>query len=74
MSLGLSLSLVIAAFVLLMATVMTVAFRERRAGQRVAEQDAAAQGASDARILAVIFGSIFGGMILMVITAVLVFF
>jgi hypothetical protein len=74
MSLGLSLSLVIAAFVLLMGTVMTVAFRERRAGQRVAAQDAAAQGASDARILAVIFGSIFGGMILMVITAVLVFF
>ena len=74
MSLGLSLSLVIAAFVLLMGTVMTVAFRERRAGQRAAAQDAAAQGASDARILAVIFGSIFGGMILMVITAVLVFF
>ena len=74
MSLGVSLSLVIAAFVLLMGTVMTIAFRERRAGRRIAAGDVAAQGASDARVLVVIFGSIIGGMILMLVTAVLVFF
>ena len=75
MSLGASLALVIAAFVVLMGTVMTLAFRERRAGRSAAVQnDAAAQAASDGRVMVVIFGSIFGGMILMLVTAVLVFF
>lgn len=74
MSLGASLALVIAAFVLLMATVMTLAFRERRAGRTLVANDAAAQAASDARVMVVIFGSILGGMLLMLVTAVLVFF
>ena len=74
MSLSASLALVIAAFVALMTTVMTLAFRERRAGRRMAVDDAAAQGASDARVLVVIFGAMIGGMLLMLVTAVLIFF
>lgn len=73
MSLGASLSLVIAAFVGLMALVLTLALRERRAGARIAG-NASAQAASDGRVLVAIFGSILGGMLLMVVTAVLVFF
>ena len=74
MSLGVSLSLVIAAFLALMTTVMALAFRERKAARRMAVEDTAAQGASDGRILVAIFGSILGGMLLMAVTAVLVFF
>jgi len=71
-SLGASLSLVIAAFVALMTTVLVLAFRERKLA-RAGTADAQAQGASDARVLVTIFGSIIGGMLLMVVTAVLVF-
>jgi hypothetical protein len=73
MSLGASLALVIAAFVTLMAGVLTVAFRERRAARRIAAADTEAQGVSDARVLTVIFGSIIGGMVLTLVTASLVF-
>lgn len=74
MSLGARLAVVLAAFAVLMATVITVAFRERRAARIIDVTDVAAQGASDARILVTIFGSIIGGMLLTVVTAVLVFF
>jgi hypothetical protein len=73
MSLGVSLSLVIAAFLAMMTAVMTLAFRERRASRHIALTDTAAQAASDTRIVATIFGSIIGGMLLMVVTAVLIF-
>lgn len=73
MSLGASLALVIVAFMALMTTVLTLAFRERKLAKS-GPSDAASQGASDARVLVTIFGSIIGGMLLMVVTAVLVFF
>lgn len=73
MSLGVSLSLVIVAFMAMMTAVMTLAFRERRASRTIAVNDTVAQAASDTRILATIFGSIIGGMVLMVVTAVLIF-
>lgn len=74
MSSTIGLSMVLAAFVVLMTTVLTVAFRERRAGKRIEIADTASQAASDSRVMVVIFGSIFGGMLLMLVTAVLVFF
>jgi hypothetical protein len=73
MSVALGLSLVIAAFVALMGGVLALAFRERRVGRRIEATDTAAQGASDARILTVIFGSIIGGMVLTLVTASIIF-
>lgn len=73
MSMALGLALVIAAFVIVMGGVLTLAFRERRAGKTIAVDDTAAQGASDARVLTVIFGSIIGGMVLTLVTASLIF-
>jgi len=74
MTLGAKLALIIVAFMVLMGGVLWLAFRERKAGRDIASDDAAAQAASDGRVLAVIFGSIFGGMMLMLITAYLIFF
>lgn len=74
MSLTAKLSLVIVAFMILMGGVLWLAFRERKAGRTIAADDHEAQAASDGRVLLVIFGSIFGGMFLMLITAYLVFF
>ena len=73
MSVAFGLSLVIAAFVIMMAGVLALAFRERRLGKRIAVEDVQAQGASDARLLTVIFGSIIGGMVLTLVTASIVF-
>jgi len=73
MSVGFGLSLVIATFVAIMAGVLALSFRERRAGKRIEADDVAAQNASDARLLTAIFGSIIGGMVLTLITASLVF-
>jgi hypothetical protein len=69
--LGPSLAAVLAAFVAILATVMAMAFRERRAG-RTAE-GAVAQAASDARVMTIIFAAIPGGMLLTLIVAWLVF-
>ena len=74
MTLGAKLALVIVAFMILMGGVLWLAFRERKAGRDIAVDDTAAQAASDGRVLLVIFGSIMGGMFLMLITAYLVFF
>ena len=72
MGLGASLALVLAAFVALLAVVMAMAFRERgRAG--AAGDDAAAQAASDARVMTVVFAAIPGGMLLTLVVAWLVF-
>lgn len=68
------LAIVFAAFVAILATVIWFAFRERRLGKSLARDDVAAQQASDARVLAVIFSAIFGGMLLTLLVAWIVFF
>ena len=73
MSLGAKLAIVIAAFVAILVVVIFMAFRERRLGRDIAVDDVAAQQASDARVLAVIFSAIIGGMLLTVIVAYIVF-
>lgn len=74
MTLGEKLLVVFFAFLALLATVIAVAFRERARGRAIAADDIEAQQAQDARVMAVIFGSIMGGMLLTVLVAWLVFF
>ena len=74
MTLGTKLAIVIAAFVAILAIVIYMAFRERKLGKRIDAGDTEAQQASDARVLVVIFGAIFGGMFLTLLVAYLVFF
>ena len=73
MTLTAKLAVVIVAFVIILVVVIWMAFRERRLGRGIAADDAAAQQASDARVLAVIFSAIIGGMVLTVIVAYIVF-
>ena len=73
MELGVKLAVVIAAFLAILVTVIVVAFRERKLGRGIDPSDRAAQQASDARILTVIFTAILGGMALTLIVAYLVF-
>jgi hypothetical protein len=73
MSLGEKLALVSAAFLAILATVVFVAFRERTRGKSLPADDVAGQRAQDARVLAVIFGAIFAGMLLTLLVAWLVF-
>ena len=73
-TMGWKLALVIATFVAILSTVIWFAFRERRLGKSIREDDVAAQQASDARVLAVIFSAIIGGMLLTLVTAYVVFF
>lgn len=73
MSLFAKLALVIAAFVAILVIVITMAFRERRLGRGMDPSDRAAQEASDARVLMVIFSAILGGMALTVLVAYIVF-
>lgn len=74
MTLGEKLLVVFFAFLALLVTVIAVAFRERARGNSIAADDIEAQQAQDARVMAVIFGSIMGGMLLTVLVAWLVFF
>ena len=74
MTLGQKLVVVFFAFVGILVIVVYMAFRERRLGKTIATDDTQAQQASDARVLAVIFSAIFGGMLLTLIVAYLVFF
>lgn len=74
MGLGTKLALVFLAFVTLLAIVLCMAFRERRLGKSIALEDAAGQQASDARVMAVIFSAIFGGILLTLLVAWMVFF
>ena len=74
MTLAAKLGIVLAAFVTILVIVIWMAFRERRLGRTMAADDQAAREASDARVLTVIFGAIFGGMFLTLIVAYLVFF
>lgn len=73
MTLGWKLMIVFIAFVAILAIVIFMAFRERRLGKTIASDDTAAQEASDARVLTVIFSAIMGGMLLTVLVAWLVF-
>jgi hypothetical protein len=74
MTLGQKLAIVFFAFVTILVIVIYMAFRERRLGKSIARDDLAAQQASDARVLVVIFSAIFGGMFLTLLVAWLVFF
>lgn len=74
MTLGHKLIIVFCAFVTILVIVSYMAFRERRLGKTIADDDKEAQQASDARVLVVIFSAIFGGMLLTLIVAYLVFF
>ena len=74
MTLGFKLAIVLAAFVAILVIVIYMAFRERKLGKSLAEDDIAGQQASDARVLTVIFSAIFGGMFLTLLVAYLVFF
>jgi membrane protein implicated in regulation of membrane protease activity len=73
-TMGWKLALVILAFVAILATVIWFAFRERRLGRNIGVDDVEAQQASDARVLAVIFSAIVGGMLLTLLVAYIVFF
>ena len=68
------LAAVLLVFIAILVTVIRVAFRERKRARAIAIDDVAAQQASDARVLAVIFSAILGGMLLTVLTAWLIFF
>jgi membrane protein implicated in regulation of membrane protease activity len=72
-TLGVKLAIVLAAFVAILTIVIWMAFRERRLGKTIANDDIEAQQASDARVLAVIFSAIIGGMLLTLVVAYLVF-
>ena len=74
MTLGEKLLVVFFAFLAVLATVISVAFRERTRSKSIAIDDIEGQQAQDARVMAVIFGSIMGGMLLTVLVAWLVFF
>ncbi len=74
MSLLAKLVVVFLAFVAIIVVVIRVAFRERTLGKSIAADDIEAQQASDARVLAVIFSAILGGMLLTLVVAWLVFF
>jgi len=68
------LAIVLAAFIAILVTVIRFTFRERRLGKSIAHDDVAAQQASDARVLAVIFSAIVGGILLTLLAAWIVFF
>jgi hypothetical protein len=73
MTLGYKLAIVLAAFVAILAVVVSVAFRERRRSREISSDDLEAQQAADGRVLVVIFGAIFGGMLLTLLVAWLIF-
>lgn len=74
MTLGFKLTLVFIAFVTILAVVLFVAFRERKLGKSLGEDDIVGQQAQDARVMAIIFSAIFGGMLLTLLVSWLVFF
>lgn len=73
MTLGYKLAIVFVAFVTILTIVIYMAFRERRLGKSIKDDDIAGQQASDARVLTVIFSAIIGGMLLTLVAAWLVF-
>ena len=73
MSLLAKLAIVTAAFVAILVIVILMVFRERKLGHGIDPSDTAAQEASDARVLTVIFSAILGGMLLTLLVAYIVF-
>jgi membrane protein implicated in regulation of membrane protease activity len=73
-TLGFKLAIVFLAFLAILAVVIHVAFRERTRGKTLADDDIAGQQAQDARVMAIIFSAIFGGMLLTLLVSWLVFF
>jgi hypothetical protein len=73
-TLGFKLGVVFVAFLTILAVVIFVAFRERTRGKTLANDDIAGQQAQDARVMAIIFSAIFGGMVLTLLVSWLVFF
>ena len=73
MTLGVKLALVFAAFLAILVVVICVAFRERSRGRALAANDVAGQQAQDARVLAILFGAMLGGMALTLLVAWIVF-
>ncbi len=74
MSLGHKLAAVFLAFLTILGVVVFVAFRERKRGRALSPDDFAGQQAQDARVLAIMFSAILGGMGLTLLVAWLVFF
>lgn len=74
MTLGFKLTVVFIAFLTILVVVIVVAFRERKRGKTLGDGDIAGQQAQDARVMAVIFSAIFGGMLLTLLVSWLVFF
>lgn len=74
MTLGFKLGVVFVAFLTILAVVIFVSFRERTRGKTLANDDIAGQQAQDARVMAIIFSAIFGGMLLTLLVSWLVFF
>ncbi len=74
MDLESKLLIIFFAFVVLIAIVMAVSFRERKLANRHGESSRTDDEASDARTMIIIFGSIIGGMLLALTVAWLVFF
>jgi hypothetical protein len=72
-TLGEKLLVVFFAFIAILVVVIVMAFRERKLGKRIAEGDRAAEEASDARVMAIVFTAIIGGMLLTLLVAWLVF-
>jgi len=74
MTLGDKLLLVFIAFLAVLTAVIWMAFRERKRARAIPEDDLEAQQAADGRVMATVFGAIFGGMMLTLLVAWLVFF
>jgi hypothetical protein len=72
-TLGGKLALVFLGFLAILVVVILVAFRERRRGRDLADNDVAGQQAQDARVLAIIFGAMLGGLLLTLLVAWMVF-
>ena len=73
MTLEVKLAIIFFAFVAILTTVIVLVFRERTRGKAIAADDYAAQQAQDGRILALVFSSAIGGMLLTLLVAYVVF-
>jgi hypothetical protein len=72
-TLGWKLFAVFLAFLAVLATVIVMAFRERKLGRTIAVDDLQAQRDQDARVLTIVFTAIVGGMLLTLLVGWLVF-
>ena len=73
MTLGAKLTIIFFCFVAILIAVIVMVFRERTRGKSIAADDFEAQKAQDGRILALVFSSVIGGMLLTLLVAYVVF-